>query len=81
MLQGRLGNLMCQYGTLLAHAERLGGKPVLSVAMKTKMLKHFPNLKMPSVSEIPGCIFNWKDIEINETNALDFVDIQVNFLE
>ena len=28
--QGRLGNLMCQYGTLLAHAFRIGATPILS---------------------------------------------------
>ena len=68
---------MCQYGTLLAHSERMGAKPVLSDGMKTEMLKHFPNLEMPSESEIPECSFNWIDIEINEINLLDFVDVEV----
>ena len=68
---------MCQYGTILAHAERLGAKPVLSDIMKTEMLKHFPNLKMPSESEIPECSFNWTDIETNGTNMLDIADVQV----
>ena len=69
---------MCQYGTLLAHSERMGAKPVLSDGMKTEMLKHFPNLKMPSESEIPACSFNWTDIETNETNLLDFEDVKVH---
>ena len=68
---------MCQYGTILAHAERLGAKPVLSDTMKTEMLKHFPNLKMPSESEITECSFNWTDIETNGTNMLDVADVQV----
>ena len=71
---------MCQYGTILAHAERLGAKPVLSDMMKTEMLKHFPNLKMPSESEIPECSFNWTDIETIGTNMLDVADVQVTII-
>jgi hypothetical protein len=70
---------MGQYGSLLAHASRLGAKPVLSTEMKEKMLKHVPYIQMPSESEIPGCIFNWHDIQLIEINTLDPVDIQVNF--
>jgi hypothetical protein len=80
MFQGRLGNLMCQYGTLLAHANRLGARPVLSNDMKKKMLKHFPNIQMPSESEIPECNFNWHNLEISKVNNLDPVDIKVHFL-
>jgi hypothetical protein len=75
--QGRLGNLMCQYGTLVAHANRMGALPVLSDSMKSELLKHFPNLKVPSESELPWCAFEWEDIDINETNQLELGDVMV----
>ena len=71
---------MCQYGTLLAHSERMGVKPVLSNGMKQKLLKHFPNIKFPSESEIPECAFNWTDIRIGETNSLGLEDLKVSYL-
>ena len=45
---------MSQYGTLLAHAKRIGAKAVLSDGMKAQMKRHFPKLLMISVSEIKG---------------------------
>ena len=71
---------MCQYGTLIAHAYRIGATPVLSDAMKQEMLKHFPHLKVKSVSEIQGCKFNWVDIETKEANILEINDVMVHFL-
>jgi hypothetical protein len=68
---------MCQYGTLLAHANRMGVQPVLSDYMKSELLKHFPNLRVPSESELPGCAFNWTDIDTNGTNQLEIGDVQV----
>jgi hypothetical protein len=68
---------MSQYGTLLAHSNRLGAKSVLSDYMKLELLKHFPNLTMPSESELPQCNFQWIDIYMNETNQLDIDDVVV----
>jgi hypothetical protein len=70
---------MCQYGTLTAHAYRIGATPVLSDFMKTEMIKHFPNLKMKSVSEITGCKFNWTDINTKDTNMLEINEVKVRY--
>ena len=43
---GRLGNKMTQYATLLAHASRLGAKPVISSIMKNDLSKHFPQIRL-----------------------------------
>ena len=68
---------MSQYGTLLAHANRIGAKPILSDGMKAQMLRHFPELPMRSVKEIKGCKFNWTNIDIEKFNLLEIDDIMV----
>jgi tRNA(Phe) wybutosine-synthesizing methylase Tyw3 len=42
---GRLGNKMSQYATLLAHANRLGAKAVLSSWMRKELITHFPDIR------------------------------------
>ena len=68
---------MSQYGTLLAHANRIGAKPILSNGMKAQMKRHFPELPMRSVTEIKGCKFNWTNIDIEKFNLLEIDDIMV----
>ena len=68
---------MSQYGTLLAHANRIGAKPILSDGMKAQMKRHFPELPMRSVTEIKGCKFNWTNIDIEKFNLLEIDDIMV----
>ena len=68
---------MSQYGTLLAHANRIGAKPILSDGMKAQMLRHFPELPMRSVTEIKGCKFNWTNIDIEKFNLLEIDDVMV----
>ena len=53
---GRLGNKMTQYATLLAHASRLGAKPVISSIMKNDLSKHFPQIRLMLG---PALIKNW----------------------
>lgn len=66
---------MSQYGTLLAHANRIGAKPILSDGMKAQMKRHFPELPMKSVSEIEGCKFNWTDITLEQFNLLEISEV------
>ena len=68
---------MSQYGTLLAHANRIGAKPILSDGMKAQMKRHFPELPMRSVTEIKGCKFNWTNIDIEKFNLLEIDDVMV----
>ena len=68
---------MSQYGTLLAHANRIGAKPILSNGMKAQMKWHFPELPMRSVTEIKGCKFNWTNIDIEKFNLLEIDDVMV----
>jgi hypothetical protein len=68
---------MSQYATLLAHSTRLGVQPVLSDLMKSKMLKHFPDLVLPSVLELGNCSWTFKDINITVSNELDAKSVQV----
>ena len=45
--------------------------------MKAEMLKHFPNLKMKSESEMEGCKFNWTDVDTDGANSLEIHDVKV----
>ena len=47
--------------------------------MKAEMLKHFPNLKMKSESEMEGCKFNWTDVDTDGANSLEIHDVKVQF--
>jgi len=40
------------------------------------MKKHFPNLSIPSESFYGNCSFNWKEINISQTNELNVDDLK-----
>ena len=49
---GRLGNQMSQYMTLLHFAEKLELKPVIGTEMKKKLLPAFPYISTVSTDEL-----------------------------
>ena len=67
--QGRLGNHMCQYATLISASKLINATPVISYKMSQTLTKVFPYLTIPVVNCSKP--INWTHIHIEELKNLD----------
>jgi hypothetical protein len=49
---------------------------VISDYMRSELLKHFPNVAIPSESFYANCTFKWEEINIERTNELNIDDLK-----
>ncbi|XP_059086972.1 galactoside alpha-(1,2)-fucosyltransferase 1-like [Tigriopus californicus] len=62
---GRLGNKMSQYMTLLGQSKRLHFRPIIQRGMSQILSSIFPRLSVPSQDIVP-CTCNWTIVHMNE---------------
>lgn len=66
---GRLGNLMGEYATLLALAERDQLFPILQERTYKTLAKYFVHITVPSV-DVLNCKMNWASLNLGSYNSL-----------